>query len=472
MTWFDLPLAGWLLSFVIGTVAILHAILRQEDERKAAYWIVLILVLPIAGACIYLLFGINIIRRQARDFRRDAELYREKARPRDIAVAARSDSWDLAAALDRISRFTITSGNRADIYCNGDEAMPAMLDAVRGAKSSISLATYIFDSDGIGMEFVGALREAHDRGVEVRVMVDGAGTRYSWPPVTRALRREGIPFRKFMPSHFLARLITLNMRNHRKLLVVDGRTAFTGGMNIREGNMLSRNPAHPVRDMHFRFEGPVAAQVQRVFAEDWAFCCGESLSGDRWFPSLNSMGTMAAIGIVDGPDEDMEVMPVALFAALSSARHSVRIVTPYFLPTDMLRAALRLCAVRDVEVSIITPATNNIPLVHWASQTLYPELLAAGCTIHESPAPFDHSKLVIIDDEWSFVGSTNWDPRSLRLNFEFNIAARDTEFARRLLKIFDQKQAESRRITTGDMEKLSPAIRLRNGIARLFKPLL
>jgi cardiolipin synthase len=470
MIWFEMPAIGWLLSLLIGGAAVLHAILRQQDERKAAYWIVLIVVLPIAGACLYLLFGINLIRRQARDFRRGAlPLYREMAPPIDSEPAA---SRDLSSALDRISRFTFTTGNAVEIYAEGDAAMEAMLKSIRGANTSVTLASYIFDSRGIGAEFVDALSAAMQRGVQVRVLVDGAGLRYSWPPVTGALKRAGVPFRRFMPSHFFARLVTLNMRNHRKLLVIDGHTAFTGGMNIREGNMISRNPKHPVRDMHFRFEGPVAAQVQRVFAEDWAFCCGEQLEGPVWFPEISDKGHVDAIGIVDGPDEDIEVMPVALFAALSSARRSVRVITPYFLPTGMLRAALRLCAIRDIPVSIITPAVNNIPLVQWASQTLYPELLGAGCTIHESPAPFDHSKLVIIDDEWSFVGSTNWDPRSLRLNFEFNIAARDPDFAGKLREIFDKKQAESRKVLLKDVQNLPRSIRLRNGIARLFKPLL
>ena len=187
---------------------------------------------------------------------------------------------------------------------------------------------------------------------------------------------------------------------------------------------------------------------------------------------MSPTGTVNAIGIVDGPDEDMEVMPVALFAALSSARQSVNICTPYFLPTDTLLAALRLCAIRNVDVTILTPSTNNIAIVHWASQTLYPQLLRAGCKIHESPAPFDHSKLLIIDEEWALVGSTNWDPRSLRLNFEFNIATRDTGFARQLSAIFKEKLHEAKEITLADLERLTRLQRLRNGIARLFKPLL
>ncbi len=209
-----------------------------------------------------------------------------------------------------------------------------------------------------------------------------------------------------------------------------------------------------------------------MFAEDWEFCCGEQLTGDIWFPELQPEGKISTIGIVDGPDEDMEVMPVALFAALSSAKRSVKILTPYFLPTDILLAALRLCAVRQVSVTIITPAQNNIPVVSWAAKTLYPELLRAGCRIHESPAPFDHSKLLLVDEDWALVGSTNWDPRSLRLNFEFNVATKDREFASKLGEIFDAKLEEAPEVTLASLDDLSHFERFRNGIARLFKSVL
>ncbi len=374
--------------------------------------------------------------------------------------------------LDRISRFNFSSGNNIEPLINGDEAMPAMLTAIREAASTIALSSYIFEATGIGTEFVSELAAAHLRGVNVRVIVDDAGTRYSWPPVTRVLAKRGVPVRRFMPMRFILRLITMNLRNHKKLLIVDGRTAFTGGMNIREGNMLSRNPPHPVQDLHFKITGPVVTQLQRVFAEDWNFCAGENLDEFQWFPEVPPTGQTHALGIVDGPDEDFEVMPIALFAALNAARHRVCIMTPYFLPPATLMAALKLCATRGVEVIIVTPAQNNIPVVSWAARTLYPDLLHAGCRVFESPPPFDHSKILIIDDAWTLVGSTNWDPRSLRLNFEFNIACHDLGLARRLAIIFDQKKSQSVEVTEADLDKATNFERLRNGFARLFIPVL
>jgi cardiolipin synthase len=459
-------------------IAVIHLLLRHRDYRSAAFWMTMIVLEPLICPLLYLLLGINILRRSGRRYRSGIhEPWRDPVPEQPLPVSetencATQEHQQLARTLDRISRFSLTVGNHLDILHNGDEAMPRMLEAIRGAQHSITLASYIFEATGIGAEFVTELSNAVKRGVQVRVMVDDAGTRYSWPPVVDALTRAGVTARRFMPSRMILRLITMNLRNHRKILVVDGQTAFTGGMNIREGNMVARKPKHAVHDLHFAVTGPCVAQIQRVFAEDWAFCTGESLDGPQWFPKLTSAGNTNAIGIVDGPDEDMEVMPAAFFAALNAAREEVKIITPYFLPNAVLMAALRLCTVRGVKVTILTPGENNIPVVGWAAQTLYPELLVAGCRIFESTPPFDHSKIFLIDGVWSFLGSTNWDPRSLRLNFEFNLACHDAELCQRLAAEIDAKMVHSREITLEMLEAAPVFQRLRNGFARLFIPAL
>lgn len=473
---------GLAVYLLIALSALGHVLVRKRDPRSAAYWVVIILFVPLLGSLFYVLFGINYIRRQGKQLRygsaggtaSGASISREEscALPAGIDAAERGSDCQLAMTLDRISRFRFTNGNAVRVLHNGDETLPVMIAAIQGAEKSVTLASYIFEATGIGAEFVEALAAATRRGVEVRVMVDDAGTRYGWPPVTRELRRLGVPVRRFMPNHLVKRLLTLNLRNHRKLLVVDGRLAYTGGMNIREGNMLARNPSHPVRDLHFEVRGPVVAQLQQVFAEDWEFCCGEALEGEAFYPPLREEGGTSALGLPDGPDADVEVMPTALFAALSAARRTVQILTPYFLPGPTLLGAMKLAVLRGVEVEVITPARNNIPVVSWAARTLYPDLLAAGVQIHESPPPFDHSKIFLVDEVWSFIGSTNWDPRSLRLNFEFNLACHDRELAGRLAEEFALKRAESVRVTVEELESAPLAQKLRNGVARLFIPLL
>lgn len=467
-----------LISLTAAVSTGVHVLLKKRDARSAAYWLVIVTFVPLLGSVFYLLFGINLIRRQGRKLRQalpgvpmtEPGLFCPL--PTDLDPLMREGDCHLAQTLDRISRFHFTIGNAVRVLHNGDEALPAMIGAIEGAKVSVTLASYIFEATGIGGEFVMALDRAVKRGVAVRVMVDDAGTRYGWPPVTRELRRLGVPVRRFMPNRFIKRLLTLNLRNHRKVMVVDGLVGFTGGMNIREGNMLSRKPGHPVQDLHFEVRGPVVEQLQQVFAEDWEFCCGEVLEGEVFYPRLEAAGGTSALGLPDGPDADVEVMPTALFATLNAARRSVRILTPYFLPSPTLMGALNLCALRGVEVTIITPAKNNIVLVSWAARTLYPELMERGCRIFESPGPFDHSKIFVVDEVWSFVGSTNWDPRSLRLNFEFNIACYDSELGARLTQEVEVKRAQSVEVTVAMLEEMTFGERLRNGVARLFIPLL
>ena len=470
--------ALWALAVGGGAVAFVHVVLYKRDPRSAAYWVALVLLVPIMGALLYLVLGINVTRRRGKQYRDRFE--KHSTRVGGVAATALlgpNDSGEtrdqgLAVTFDRISRLAFTQGNAIGIYRNGDEAIEPMLDAIRSARVSVSLATYIFEAGGIGAEFVRALGDAVQRGVDVRVIVDDAGTRYSWPPVTRILRQRGVSVHRFMPMRRLLRLATMNLRNHRKILIADGKLGFTGGLNIRDGNMLARNPANPIRDLHFRVEGPVVGQMQRIFVEDWSFCAGEILEGEKWFPELIPHGNVSAIGIPDGPDEDLEVMPVAFFAALSAAKKDVKILNPYFLPLPALIWALKLCIMRGVSVTIVTPAKSNIPPAAWAARTLFPDLLLAGCRIFESPPPFDHSKIFIIDGVWSFIGSTNWDPRSLRLNFEFNLACFGRDLAERLDHEFRDKLGESREVTLADIEADSTGIRLRNGIARLFIPLL
>ena len=464
-------------EIVVTVAAMGHVVLRQRDARAASFWAVIVFFVPIVGSIFYSLFGINRGLREGKKYMASSDSAKAavgEAVPLDpfAGVPELEKLRSLAVTLGSLSRLDFTLGNKVDVLHNGEEAMPSMLEAIRGAQKSITLGSYIFEAKGIGQKFVDELVAAKDRGVEVRVMVDDAGTRYSFPPITRILRAKGVPVQRFMPHRFILRLLTMNLRNHRKTLVVDGRIGFTGGMNIRQGNMLLENPESPVKDMHFRLEGPVVRQIQRIFAEDWAFCAGEVLQGDIWYPELHPIGDVAAIGIPDGPDGDMEVMPKAIFAALNAARQEVRVMTPYFLPDPQIIWALNMAVLRGVDVKIITPRNNNIAPVRWAARTLYPALLERGVKIYEADGHFDHSKFMTVDGIWSLIGSTNWDPRSLRLNFEFNVACFDGQLAGRLNGEFSAKLADSQQVTQEELDKATLRERLRDGVARMFIPVL
>jgi cardiolipin synthase len=262
------------------------------------------------------------------------------------------------------------------------------------------------------------------------------------------------------------------LRNHRKILVVDGAIGFTGGMNIREAHWLSRSLRDFVHCAHFRIEGPIVADMQRTFAVDWAFTTGEHLKGARWFPDLDRRSTVVARGVKDGPDADLDNMLRIILGALSVATQTVRIVTPYFLPNDALLRAVQVAALRGIDVAIVLPSKSNIPIMDWAMAPQLPDLLTAGCRIYFTSGMFDHTKLFVVDSFWSLIGSTNWDARSLRLNFEYNLECYDASLAENLENLIEDKIARAYRLRLCETQSTGFPVRVRNGLARLLSPFL
>jgi cardiolipin synthase A/B len=461
--------------FLAALLASTHALLNKRDSRAASLWLGIIWFLPVFGPILYLALGVNRIRRRAILLGVHKTITRPI--PKNLGEPQRSGVEHLemlARVVGRVVSQPLTPGNRLQPLVNGDEAFPAMLAAIESATRSVSLVTYIFDNDAAGKRFVDALARAVKRGIAVRVLIDAAGTRYSFPPITSRLKHAKIPYAKFLPASLLTpwRVTTINLRNHRKVLVVDGQTAFTGGVNIRQGNVLAEKPKSPVRDLHFRAEGPLVARLQESFAADWAFTTGETLGGELWFPELKERGNVIGRVIMDGPDADFETVRWTLLAALAEAQESVRILTPYFIPDSGLITALNLAALRGVRVDIILPARSNLRFVDWASRALWWQVLERGCRIWLTPSPFDHSKLMIVDGHWVLSGSANWDARSLRLNFELNVEAYGRDFAGEMEKVIQDKLRDAREVTLAETDGRSYPAKLRDAFIRLFSPYL
>ena len=471
-------LAGALI--LAGDVAAIgHAVLYKRDPRAAVGWIGIILVFPLGGAIIYLLLGINRIQRRAAHLRGrpiPPELQPDHTSDESVLIRHLPDQADHLATLARIVRSItsrpLLSGNRWRLLRNGDQAYPAMLEAIAGAQSSVTLSSYIFAHDASGLAFVAALDAAVRRGVEVRVLVDDVGARYSFPTIISLLHRRGIRAATFMPTFFHWRMPYGNLRNHRKLLVVDGRRGFTGGLNIRHNNVLAEATRDATQDLHVELEGPVVRHLQEAFAEDWAFTTGERLEGERWFPDLTYSGGVPARGITDGPDEDFDKFRRVLMGALACAKHRVRIATPYFLPDSALVSQINITALRGVQVDILIPEHSNLRTVGWACMAQIWQVLERGCRVWRTGRPFDHSKIMVVDDTWCMFGSGNWDARSLRLNFEFNVEAYDPALAAELNDLLDEKIAQAKPLTLADADGRPLPIRLRDGVARLFTPYL
>jgi cardiolipin synthase len=467
-------------SLLLSVLVTGHAVLHKRDSRAAFAWVVFVWLAPLVGAVMYIIFGVNRIRHKAATLRRNLDRCRAQADQteclpeelqRHLPVHGEHLKM-LARVVEGVVKRPLLPGNRIELLVNGDEAFPAMLEAIQHARTTITFVTYIFDRDEVGKAFAHALGEAARRGVEVRVLIDATGARYSWPSILSLLRREGVTHARFLPSFALWHLMSLNMRTHRKILVADGRVGFTGGMNIRVGHCLQRHPPNPVQDIHFRVKGPVVTQMQEVFADDWLFTTGEALRGDGWFPKNECSGPVLSRGVIDGPDENFEKLLWTLLGAISIARHSVRILTPYFLPDAALVSALNLASMRGVQVDIILPSCNNLPFVLWASRAMWPQVLQHGCRIWLTPPPFDHSKLMLVDGCWVLLGSANWDSRSLRLNFEFNLECYDAELGKRLDSWVGTKQNGARLVTLEELDSRPLWARLRDGLARLLTPYL
>lgn len=455
--------------FATGLALVLsaHAVIVKREPRAAVLWLVVIWLVPFGGSVIYLLLGINRIQRRAGILRRPPL---QTPAANAASLQPHTAHAQLATLTGRITSQPLLAGNQVRVLVNGEAAYPAMLAAIDAAEHSIGLATYIFGNDRVGRRFADALTAAQARGVAVRVLIDNAGERYSWPSMVGVLRRRGLQVARFLPR-FPAGLLAINLRNHRKLLLCDGRIAFTGGMNIRVHHLQDAR-RRATRDLHFELQGPVVAQLQAVFAQDWTFSAGEMLQGPRWFPPLMPSGETLARAVADGPDEDLEKLMWTLHGALHSARESVRILTPYFLPDRALIAALATAALRGVAVDIVLPARNNLPYVQWAMLGQLWQVLHHGCRVYFTPGPFDHSKLMVVDRAWAFIGSANWDPRSLRLNFECNVECYDTALAGELHALIGSRIASGRHYCLSDSAARSLPVKLRDGLARLFMPYL
>jgi cardiolipin synthase len=473
----------------LNVVASAHAILVKRDTRSTIGWVGLIWLSPVFGAIAYAVLGVNRIRSRAGQLRAGQlavihELRAVVPGPERLEAAIGPDHAplrSLAALVGRVTGRPLVDFNTIEPLVGGDDAYPRMLAAIDGATRSIGLASYIFDNDPTGKIFAAALGRAVRRGVAVRVLIDGIGSRYTIPSIVGVLAREGVRVERFLPTTVPLYYPYANLRNHRKIMVVDGTIGFTGGLNIRDGCWLEHEPAHPVRDLHFALRGPVVTHLLEVFAEDWAFAADEVLLGEgaddranaAWQPVMLAAGAMLARGIRYGPDDpDIGRIKLVLVGALAAAQKSVRIMTPYFLPDDAVCQALDVAAMRGVTVDIVLPEENNLALVGWASTALLWQVLGRGCNVWMSPPPFDHTKLMVVDGAWALFGSGNWDDRSMRLNFEFNVETYDRGLAGVLDRQITAAIARSRRMTLEEVDARSLATRLRDGIARLFAPYL
>lgn len=468
LSWLLLLLLAHLL---IAVPVLVHIVLTRQDAAAPA-WILVVLGSPFIGAFLYFILGINRVVRRARKLRgrRPRALPQLETHPMPFPGLPTAQQKQLFQYAKSVHAAPFVGGNDITPLIDGDMAYPDMLASIAAAAESIWLSVYIFKQDDIGARFIAALTDAHRRGVKVTVLVDEIGMSAARRAADRKLAQAGIATARFIPQTFRF-LPLINLRNHRKIMIVDRRIGYIGGMNICRN--YKETSLAPVRDLHFRVTGPAIVQLMRIFEEDWRFATGESVElTEPQFDEASTTKPMYARVIADGPDNAYQRTLWIILGALAVSQKSVRILTPYFLPNDILRRALEVCALRGVTVEVVIPGKTDILVVDYAMAAHFEDLLEHGIRLYYGRPPFDHSKLMIVDEVWILVGSSNWDQRSLRLNFEANLEAYDADLAGGLERHFAEKRDAARPLLLDEIKAWSWPRRLRNNLAGLFAPYL
>jgi cardiolipin synthase len=454
------------LGFAVAVAASVHALLYKRRPQSAFGWIALCFTLPFGGPLLYYLFGINRVRTRARKLL-------ERLPPPHCPTEFLGTPPPALAPLNRLGEavtgWPLTAGNRVDVLYEAADTFNAMIAAIDGAKRHVHFATYIFDGGPLGQRFASALAAAAARGVDVRVLLDGVGELYSPRPIRRLVRGTGVQLVRFLPPSLFPPSVSVNLRNHRKSLVVDGVVAFTGGINVRD-RYLEGPADQRIVDLHCRVAGPVVSQLETVFLRDWQFATRAAPEAPG--PPSTPVGATLCRTVTDGPDDEVDRLTALFTGAIGQARQRVAIMTPYFVPPRELMMALQASALSGIDVAVILPAKNNLPFIHAATRHLLWELLERGVQVYYQPLPFVHSKLFYVDDHYAQLGSANFDARSLRLNFEMNLEIYDRAVVTSLAAHFENVRARSTLVTLDMVDRRSFSTRLLDGAAWLFSPYL
>jgi cardiolipin synthase len=354
--------------------------------------------------------------------------------------------------MSAFSNGAISNGNAVQTLVNGDKIFPSMLAAISAARSSINFETYIYWSGKVGYDFARALAAKSREGIEVRVLIDWVGSLPFDEDLIRVMTSAGVEFVRFRPVHWYT-LDRVNNRTHRKLLIVDGSVAFTGGVGIADKWLGDARNVDEWRDTHYHITGPVVAAFQAAFAENWLEATGETLLGDEFYPPLEASGDLQAQLVVSSQPNGSENMELMFLTAIASAQNHIRIGMAYFVPDDTALKQLVGARERGVEVVVIVPNhLTDVPIVRKGSRHFWGELLRAGVRIHEFQPTMYHPKILIVDDVWTSLGSTNFDERSLRLNDEASLNVYGADFTATQIDVFETDLKRSRQISLAEWE--------------------
>lgn len=471
-------LFGYLLAFLTSV----RIVLQRREPTATLAWVLAVVLIPYVGMMIYLLIGRRRLNRQIRRRRARAteiepllssvvadhvDLLDNRAKP---TMASPTDNV-LARLCSRIGCRWPTVGNKVELLVDANVAYDAMERAIRSARSHVHMLFYIFQADQTGRRFRDLLVQKAKEGVEVRLLTDGVGS-FGLDDFIVPLLQAGGRHEEFLPVGRVSRHWHLNLRNHRKIVVVDGRIAFTGGCNIGDEYTGRKRRVGRWRDTHLGIEGPAVTHLQEVFADDWFFACDEEPDDALWFPEVAPCGSAMVHIVASGPDTDTQPIQRLFFAAVNTATERVYLTTPYFIPDQAMLVALETAALRGVDVRLLLPHRSDAPLVLHAGRSYYNELLESGVRIYEYQSGILHAKTMVVDRRWATVGSANMDVRSFRLNFEVNAAVYGSDLSNQLTALFERDLRAAREVRIEEVRAKRLGQRVAESFARTLSPVL
>lgn len=466
---------GLLLLDVLIIALLLPTVVQQRRESGATLaWVLVIVLLPFVGLLSFWLFGTTRLHLRRRKRRKvEQKLARALERVQVNLNGEQQVAGIAPSLLKLVNKLDDTgplAGNAADIIRDGPTLFAALEAACDEASHHIHLAYYIWEPDYTGTRLRDALVWAAQRGVKVRLLLDDVGSRQAGQAFFAPLQAAGGQVARFLKVNVLSRQLNLNNRNHRKMVVIDGKLGFTGGMNVGD---VYAGRGEPWQDLHARLQGPVVYSLQEVFCQDWYHATQENLVSHRYFPVMADAGNICAQFLASGPaDERWQAIHTVLFAAMNLACQRIWIETPYFVPDRPILMALQTAALRGVDVRVLLPGRSDHWLVLYAGRSFIDELLAAGVRVFELYSAMPHAKAVMVDGNFATLGSANMDQRSFRLNFEGNVFFYDQGITRKLEQDFLELCAIAQEVTGQQRSRLGKHQRFIESITRLLAPLL
>jgi cardiolipin synthase len=465
--------AATLLDIVLIVIFIPWVLLSKKDTPATVAWCLVVLLMPWFGALLFWVFGYNYLLHRVRHQRGDIRPERRQPPPPPPLTAGENCPENhLGELAKRVQAYPVRGGNAVTVYHDTKQAFTDLLDAIGSARHYIHLEYFILRADDTGRRLLDLLERKANEGIEVRLLFDGMGSLKLKRSRLRPLLDAGGLAAAFLPLNPIHSLIRVNLRNHRKITVIDGRVGFTGGMNIGD-DYLGHNPRLGYwRDSFVRLEGPAVADLQRVFREDWEFTLRETLPDEKYAPSQPEAGSVRVQIADSGPDQEVNTIREIYFLAMIAACRRLWIASPYLVPDQGLCDALRAARYRGVDVRILTLLRPDHYISYYAGMYYAAQLLDYDVKIYLYRKGMMHAKLMLVDDHWGMVGSANLDNRSLHLNFEVGCMLHDAEQVAELATVYERDLQDAVLLDKNALDRRSLATRALENACRLFTPAL